>query len=114
MTTLRADGSPHTTPTWFLFHQNCIWVASGARNRKVINLTGDPRASIAIDGSHPSPLVAQARATVVELADVPPLVVEGLAKKYGGWDVHDNSVDGHRVALKMPIDKWLLGGISPE
>lgn len=109
LTTLRSDGSPHTTPTWFLFDGDCIWMASGKQNRKVINLLGDPRVSIAVDGSGPNPLVAQAHAVVVDPDDAPPVVIDGLANKYDGWDVREDSVDGHRVVLKMSVDRWLLG-----
>ena len=65
--------------------------------------------SIAIDGSGSSPLVAQARAAVINLADVPPVVLVGLAEKYRGWDARDESIDGERVFLRMSIERWLLG-----
>ena len=109
LTTLRSDGSPHTTPAWFIFDETFIWIASGQRNRKVANILGDPRVSIAIDGSAPSPLVAQGRATIIGMADVPQFVLDGLASKYDGWDARDNSIDGGRVLLKISIDRWLLG-----
>ena len=109
-TTLRSDGSPHTTPAWFIFDENFIWIASGQRNRKVANIFGDPRVSIAIDGSASSPLVAQGRAAIISMADVPQTVLDGLARKYDGWDARDNSIDGERVLLKISIDRWLLGG----
>ena len=109
LTTLRSDGSPHTTPAWFIFDENFIWIASGQRNRKVANVLGDPRVSIAIDGSASSPLVAQGRAAIIGMADVPPMILDGLARKYDGWDPRDNSIDGERVLLKISIDRWLLG-----
>lgn len=109
LTTLRPDGSPHTTPIWFLFDGESIWMATGRRNRKVVNLGGDARASIAVDGSGASPVVAQARAEILDLDDVPPAVIDGLARKYNGWDVRDESVDGSRVVLKMTPDRWLFG-----
>jgi len=79
-TSLRSDGSPHTTPAWFIFDENFIWIASGQRNRKVANVLGDPR-----------------------------VILDGLARKYDGWDARDNSIDGERVLLKISIDRWLLG-----
>ena len=108
-TTLRSDGSPHTTPAWFVFDENCFWIATGRGNRKVTNLEGDPRVSIAIDGSASSPLVAQGRATIVDMAEAPQVVFDGLASKYDGWDARDNSIDGERVLLKVSIELWLLG-----
>jgi hypothetical protein len=33
-TTLRFDGSPHTTPVWFCFIEGSWWIASAARSVK--------------------------------------------------------------------------------
>ncbi|KJC64566.1 pyridoxamine 5'-phosphate oxidase family protein [Agreia bicolorata] len=109
-TTLRADGSPHTTSVWFVLVQNAFWIASAATNVKVRNVTADDRVSLAIDGSAPDPHVAQGRALVhreiAEFADV----VSLFAQKYNGWNVLDETVDGPRVLLQISVKRWLLGG----
>jgi len=54
-------------------------------------------------------LVAQGRAAIIGMADVPQMVLDCFARKYDGWDPRDNSIDGERVLLKISIDRWLLG-----
>ena len=54
--------------------------------------------------------VWRGRAAIISMADVPQMVLDGLARKYDGWDARDNSIDGERVLLKISIDRWLLGG----
>ena len=110
LTTLRADGSPHTTPVWFVFDGEAISVATAARNAKVRNLRGDPRVSVAIDGTAAAPLVAQGVASVSRLGDTPAGIAEAFARKYGGWDIRDESVDGERVLVTIRVERWLLRG----
>lgn len=113
LTTLRADGSPHTTPVWFVLVDGTFWIASAARNRKVKNLASDPRVSIAIDGSTAQPRVAQGRARTHTALTDHPVIVERFAQKYCGWDATDESQDGPRVLIEVPVERWLLGGLSP-
>jgi PPOX class probable F420-dependent enzyme len=114
LTTPRPDGSPHTTPVWFVLHNDTFWVASSARNVKVRSLDTDSRVAVAIDGSGSEPQVAQVRAFVHE--DIAPFthVVSFLAEKYRGWNVADESVDGRRVLIEISVDRWLLGGEPRE
>jgi general stress protein 26 len=58
-TTLRRDGSPHTTPVWFLLTDDTFWIASSTVNAKVKNVVRDPRVSLAVDGTGAHPHVAQ-------------------------------------------------------
>jgi hypothetical protein len=108
LTTLRVDGSPHTTRVWFVLLDNTFWVASGASNVKVRNLGADARVSVAIDGSAESPHVAQGQGFVRKDLEQFSDVVTAFAAKYDGWDVADPSQDGRRVLIEIPIDRWLL------
>ena len=110
MTTLRRDGSPHTTPVWFLLIDGTFWIASSTVNVKVENVLRDARVSLALDGTGARPQVAQGRAIVHPAISTFPTLVSQLAEKYGGWDVTDESHDGPRVLLEVPVDRWLLGG----
>jgi PPOX class probable F420-dependent enzyme len=110
LTTLRPDGSPHTTPVWFVFDGAVISVATAARNAKVRNLRGDPRVSVAIDGTAAAPLVAQGSATFVPAGESAAGIAEAFARKYDGWDIRDESVDGERVLVQIRVDRWLLAG----
>jgi hypothetical protein len=108
LTTLRRDGSPHTTPTWFLLIEDTFWIASSTVNVKVSNLLHDPRVSLAVDGSGTRPHVAQGRALVHHSLRHFPHLVALFAQKYHGWDATDDTQDGPRVLIEIPIDRWLL------
>jgi PPOX class probable F420-dependent enzyme len=108
LTTLRRDGSPHTTPVWFLLVNQTFWIASSTLNVKVRNAARDPRVSLAVDGTGAQPHVAQGRVTVHARIEDFPDVVALLAEKYDGWDATDESHDGPRVLLEVPVDRWLL------
>jgi len=114
LTTLRPDGSPHTTPIWFVADDELvggerIWMASSTVNRKVQHLAADPRASLSIDGTGSAPQVAEGLVTIHELAGHEP-IVRALAAKYVGWDPTDEAQDGPRVLLELQVRRWLLGG----
>ncbi|WP_082899892.1 pyridoxamine 5'-phosphate oxidase family protein [Rhodococcus phenolicus] len=108
LTTLRRDGSPHTTPAWFLLIGETFWIASSTVNVKVRNLQRDPRVSLAIDGSAAKPCVAQGRALVHRMILSFPHLVTLFAEKYSGWDAADETQDGPRVLIEVPVDRWLL------
>lgn len=109
LTTLRRNGSPHTTPVWFLLTDETFWIASSTVNVKVQNILLDPRVSLAIDGTGAQPHVAQGRAFVRGTGNFPHLVAL-LTEKYDGWDATDETQDGPRVLLEVPVDRWLLAG----
>lgn len=109
-TTVRPDGSPHTTPVWFWFAEDTWWVASATRNVKVRNVIVDPRLSLGLqDGS--APVVAEGRA-VVHSEAFPADVVAAFAAKYSGWDITAGQPDGLRVLLQVPVARWLLVGTA--
>lgn len=47
----RADGQPHLVPVWFLWDGETILVLTTAGSRKVGNLQGNPRATLALEGA---------------------------------------------------------------
>lgn len=108
LTTLRPDGSPHTTPVWFVYENERVWIATGERNAKVANVAGDGRVSVAVDGAASNPLVGEGRVVVHDVDNAPAFVLDQLAGKYDGWDVRDEAVDGRRVLLELVIERWLL------
>lgn len=114
LTTVRGDGSPHTTPVWFLLLDDTFWIASSVRNVKVKNVGREPRVSLAVDGTGSQPYVAQGRATVRRNLEDFPHLVALLAEKYDGWDATDESQDGPRVLLEVSVDRWLLHGQDPS
>lgn len=108
LTTLRPDGSPHTTPVWFLFRDDTFWIASSTVNRKVVNVERDPRVSLALDGSGQRPWVAQGVAFVHHTVGGRRDLLRCFSDKYDGWDAADESQDGPRVLIEVPVDRWLV------
>jgi F420H(2)-dependent biliverdin reductase len=117
--TLRADGSPHVTPVWFVYVPGTgtdegagrFWISSSERNIKVRNVESDPRVSLALeDGT--SPVVAEGRAAI-HRHDLPPAVIAGFAEKYDGWDITTEfERGGRRVLLEVVTGRWLLAGTA--
>ncbi|GAB3911699.1 hypothetical protein GCM10011575_28880 [Microlunatus endophyticus] len=112
LTTLRRDGSAHTTPVWFLLKEDTFWIASSTVNVKVRNILQDPRVSIAVDGTGRSPVVAEGSARVHREVEAFPELIEAFAVKYSGWDATEETQDGPRVVLEVPVVRWLLGSGS--
>ncbi|WP_205856064.1 pyridoxamine 5'-phosphate oxidase family protein [Phytoactinopolyspora endophytica] len=109
--TLRADGSPHVTPVWFVYLADRFWISSGARNRKVRNVVNDPRVSLALEDGD-TPCVAEGRAHV-HTGTLREDVLAAISAKYGGWDAATQIEPyGPRVMLEIPVDRWLLKGAA--
>ncbi|QFG68418.1 pyridoxamine 5'-phosphate oxidase family protein [Ornithinimicrobium pratense] len=107
--TLRADGSPHITPVWFVYEAESWWVGSDGRSIKVRNLSADPRASLALENGD-APVVAEGIARI-HRADFPDKIVRAFADKFNGWAVEDPAHSlGNRVLIEVVVSRWLLTG----
>jgi F420H(2)-dependent biliverdin reductase len=108
MCTLRADGSPHLTPVWFVFIREKWWVCSGERSVKAKNLAADARVSFALEGAM-APVVAEGSARI-HYAEFPADVIAAFAAKYG-WDITTPfDGGGQRVLFEISVRRWLLAG----
>jgi nitroimidazol reductase NimA-like FMN-containing flavoprotein (pyridoxamine 5'-phosphate oxidase superfamily) len=47
------DGSIHLTAVWYLFEDECLYVATGSKSRKAGNISLRPHASLMIDARRP-------------------------------------------------------------
>jgi PPOX class probable F420-dependent enzyme len=109
--TLRADGSAHVTPVWFVFVDGTWWVCCDGRSVKVRNVLADPRVSLALEDGD-APVVAEGLAHVHHDA-FPAQVVAAFAHKYDGWDIgYLPQPDVERVLLQIPVRRWLLAGTA--
>ncbi len=108
--TVRADGSPHVTPVWFVFLRGSWWVGADADSVKVRNIEKFPRVSLALeDGRYP--VVAEGEAVLHRLP-FPKDVTDAFAVKYA-WDVSaPHRPGGDRVLLEIPVRHWLLAGAA--
>ncbi|WP_410576342.1 nitroreductase/quinone reductase family protein [Amycolatopsis sp. lyj-108] len=109
--TLRADGSPHVTPVWFVYLGDAFWIGSGERNVKVRNIGADPRVSLALeDGDAPAVAEGVARVHRGALRED---VLAALAAKYDSWAAGEEIEPfGARVLLEVPVKRWLLAGVA--
>ncbi|MEW1550654.1 TIGR03618 family F420-dependent PPOX class oxidoreductase [Streptomyces tsukubensis] len=108
--TLRPDGSPHTTPVWFVHTGDTWWIGSDDGSVKVRNLRTEPRVSLALEDGR-FPVVAEGDATV-HRDGFPPEVVTAFRLKYD-WDVTaPERPRGGRVLLEIPVRRWLLAGTA--
>ena len=48
--TVAADGRPHVTPLWFVWHDGAVWLYSLNRSRRFEDVTADPRVAVVMDG----------------------------------------------------------------
>src|ERR1700730_9756173 len=48
--TVNADGSPHSSPLWFVGYGNALWLNSVVNSQRWTNLRRDPRISVIVDG----------------------------------------------------------------
>ncbi|WP_340686144.1 pyridoxamine 5'-phosphate oxidase family protein [Amycolatopsis coloradensis] len=109
--TLRADGSPHVTPVWFVYLDDVFWIGSGERNVKVRNVGNDPRVSLALEDGD-APVVAEGLARLHGGA-LREDVLAALAAKYDGWAAGEEIEPfGARVLLEVPVKRWLLAGVA--
>lgn len=44
-----ADGVPHVTPLWFVWHTQCVWLYSVIRSARWANLRRNPMLSVVVD-----------------------------------------------------------------
>lgn len=109
--TLRPDGSPHLTPTWFVYAAPVWWICVIEASAKARNVAGDPRVAIHLPGDE-VPVVAEGIARIHRQEDFPAWVRQTLMDKYDGWDIATLEQDRwRRVLLEVPVDRWLLSGV---
>ena len=97
LTTINADGTPHTTGIGAEWADGAFYFETGERSRKARNLARDPRCGLVI-ALHEFDLVVEGTAEKV----VDPEVVARLAAQWaaGGWPCE---VDESGIALTAPF-----------
>ena len=109
--TLRADGSPHVVPVWFVHLRERWWIGVSTASVKARNALRDPRVSLALEDGD-APLVAQGVASVRD--DFPDDVLTAFRDRYG-WDPRTPyGKDPRRSLLEVGVTRWLMAGTAPE
>ncbi|MBB0247428.1 pyridoxamine 5'-phosphate oxidase, partial [Streptomyces alkaliphilus] len=105
---VRADGSPHVTPVWFVFLRERWWIGVHAGSVKARLVARSPRVSPALEDGE-RPVVAEGGVRV-HREGFPPDVVEAFTDKYG-WDPRDPHGTGERtLLLEVAVRRWLMRG----
>ncbi|SMH43998.1 Pyridoxamine 5'-phosphate oxidase [Rathayibacter oskolensis] len=106
---IRPNGSPHLVPVWFLHHAEHLWITTSERSRKARNLVGEPRVSLAIDGTTPHSLVAEGTAVLAPF-DPEGEVATMFRSKYTNFDREVGALGGPLALIDMTVTRWLLDG----
>ena len=115
VSTIREDGSPHSTPVWIDFDGENVLVNSARGRAKVRNVERDPRATVTVLPA------ADQQAGYVMVSGPAEVVDEGalehinaMAKKYLGEDKYPYLGPGEqRVIIKIHperVDSFGVGG----
>ena len=119
VSTVRADGSPHVAPVWFLLDGEHLVFNTGKETVKGRNLARDGRVSVCVDDDRPpfSFAVLQGRA---ELSEDPGQLLQWatrIAARYMGEEAAEefgarNGVPGE-LLVRVRIDKVVaMGGLT--
>ncbi|GAA1071739.1 pyridoxamine 5'-phosphate oxidase family protein [Nocardiopsis exhalans] len=109
--TLRADGSPHVVPVWFVYLRERWWIGVCTASVKVRNALRDPRVSLALEDGD-APVVAQGLVTVHER--FPGDVLAAFHDRYD-WDPRTPyGADPRRSLLEVGVTRWLMAGTAPD
>jgi PPOX class probable F420-dependent enzyme len=112
LTTLNRDGSPHSSPVWFLFEEVAgeavVWVSVRSDRQKCRNLERDPRASlVVVDPAAPQHYV-EVRGEVHRFDDPDYAVRERVVRAYGLADGSSFDPPGTlRTGLRLSITQVL-------
>ncbi|GHJ42202.1 PPOX class F420-dependent oxidoreductase [Streptomyces sp. TS71-3] len=111
LSTVRADGSPHSAPVWFLLDGDDVVFNTGKETLKGRNLARDGRVSLCVDDDRPpfSFVVIQGRAAISEDLDEVRAWATRLGARYMGEDKAEefgerNGVPGE-LLVRVRIDK---------
>lgn len=119
LSTVRADGSPHIAPIWFLIDGDYVVFNTGKDTVKGRNLARDGRVALCVDDDQPpfAFVVLQGRAELSEDIDQLRHWAARIGARYMGEDRAEefgkrNGVPGE-LLVRVPIDKVLAyAGVS--
>jgi F420H(2)-dependent biliverdin reductase len=110
LATTRADGRPHLTPIWFVWHDERLWICTSGRSVKAHALTRDPRVSVALESTG-RPLAGEGTARR-HARPYPPAVRDAFIAKFD-WNIDVDDEDGiYDTLFEITVSRWLMGGSS--
>jgi PPOX class probable F420-dependent enzyme len=110
LSTVRADGRPHTVPVWFLWDGETVLVISQPDNVKIRNLRGNPHVTLAVDDSRGGGDVVVLEGTAELLSEPSSAVAPpDYWRKYGelvarfGWTPESMAADYSQAFRIRPV-----------
>lgn len=105
ITTLRRDGTPVSTPTWYLLDDGKVLVNLDAQRVRLKHMRNDPRVSLSVMDTRDWYTHVTIVGRVAEFRDDEGLVdIDRLADHYLGQQYPDR--DNPRVSAFIEIDRW--------
>jgi PPOX class probable F420-dependent enzyme len=113
VTTLRADGSPHSTVVWVENEDGDLSFNTAVGRAKERHLRQNPRLSLLVlNPENPMQWLAVTGSGTIGTDDAEPQM-DRLAKKYLGEDVYPwRSPDEERVKVRIAIDRVDASGLD--
>jgi PPOX class probable F420-dependent enzyme len=112
ITTLRRDGSPHSTVVWVDVDGDDVLVNTARGRVKERNIARDPRVSLAVvDPEDTYRWVAVTGRAVLE-DDGADAHIDKLSRKYLGTDYPWRSTAGERVIARITVDRVDARGLD--
>lgn len=91
VTTLGADGHPHTAPMWYVIEDGKIVFRSFTKSQKIVNLVRDPRITVLVERG-------------VAYAELQAVMIAGTARLVDGVDDPDYLLELYRrLAARYPM-----------
>jgi F420H(2)-dependent biliverdin reductase len=109
LATVRADGRPHLTPIWFVWHGGRMWVCTSAESVKTRNVRSNPNVMVSLEDGN-APVVGVGSVTLHE-RPFPDDVVAAFLSKFE-WDINrlDDPDGDFRALWEIEIERWMFGG----
>jgi PPOX class probable F420-dependent enzyme len=121
LATVRADGSPHVAPVWFILDRGDLVFMTGANTVKGRAMLRDPRVALSVDDENPPYAFAIIEGTVSisrDLDEMLPLSI-AIARRYMGDERAEqygrrNAVDGELLLRLNRLKVSAVAGISDQ
>jgi|GEM_PF-80733 len=121
LATVRADGSPHVAPVWFILDGEDLLFMTGADTLKGRSMSRDPRVALLVDDERPPFAFALVEGSVTlstDLAEMLPISI-AIARRYVGDDLaerygHRNAVPGELLVRLRRERVTAVAGIADE
>ncbi len=121
LATVRADGSPHVAPIWFILDHDDLVFMTGADTVKGKAMLRDPRVALSVDDERPPFAFATIEGTVSisrNLDEMLPLSI-AIARRYMGDELAEeygrrNAVEGELLLRLRPVRVTAFADVAEE